>query len=158
MQISMWVPYDEQRLRRSARFVLRSSMTRLRVATLVVALSGAAVMLLTDLGSPTLLGATIAAACVALVMEPVAVRQVVRTQGAVMRPGYQMTLDDAGVEMRGAAFTTRFGWPALERIVEQPDAWYLMFGKMQTMVVYKEFLTPEQGAEFSAFLSWPQPA
>jgi hypothetical protein len=48
---------------------------------------------------------------------------------------------------------SRFRWAGLSRVVETPEVWYAMFGKLQAFTIPKGPMTEEQRAEFAAFVS-----
>lgn len=151
----MWVAYDEQRLRRLIKFLLRRTMIRLRVLSAFFAALG--IVLLIVASRPVLPIAVIVGAVVlATLVEPWAVRLSVRAQPSVVREGYQLTLDDNGIAMKSGVYDSRMAWSTLDRVEERPEAWYLMFGQAQALAVYKDQMTPQQREQFAGFIAQRQ--
>lgn len=158
MNISIRVPYEEKRTRRALKFLVGGNVRALRVAGVLLVLSGIALLVVLD-GGPLTSGAVILGGFfLAVLFEPYVVWQTMRNQASILRQDYLLTLDDAGIAVKNEAFDARYAWSALDRVVEKPDAWYLMFGKHQGQVVFKELLTEEQRAVLTAFLAHRSPA
>jgi hypothetical protein len=158
VEISIRVPYDEQRVRRSLKFVLRRNVKRLRVLGLIIAVLGAVLMSFTG---PTI--TTIALVVLGLVytfgMEPLLVWQSMRAgQNAATRQDYQLTVDEAGFAMKGESYEQRLAWSTVQRVEEEPDAWFIVLSKAQALGVYKDLMTEEQRTAFAAILARRQPA
>ncbi|QQQ78287.1 YcxB family protein [Saccharothrix sp. 6-C] len=152
MRIILQVPYDEQRLRRTIKFVLRPSVKKLRLAGAVMAPLGVLLLLLGvgPLVPLLLIGLGL---LYAFALEPFMVRQSLRAQNPVVRQGYQLVVDDAGFTMEAEAYAQRMAWSTVQRVEEQPDAWFLVISKVQALAVHKHLMTEEQRAEFAALLA-----
>lgn len=150
MQISMSVPYDEARLRRTLKFMLRPYLRTLTIMCLVLILLGLALVVLDP--SSTMSYAVAALGLVLLAVQPWMVAQQVRAQSRVLRDGVHITLDDEWATVRYPLAESRFRWAGFDRVVETPEVWYLTFGQA-AFAVPKDRMTDEQRAEFAAFLS-----
>ncbi|KOX18594.1 hypothetical protein ADK67_35865 [Saccharothrix sp. NRRL B-16348] len=161
MEISLRVPYDEQRLRRSIRFVLRPSVKKLRIAGLIMTPIGV-LLLFTSVFTGT--GWLVPAALIVLgllyafALEPFMVRQSLRAQNAATRQDYDLTVDEAGFTMKAESYEQRMAWSTIQRVDEQPDAWFLVISKLQALAVHKDLMTEEQQRQFVAILAQHAPA
>lgn len=156
MQISLSVPYDAQLVRRTLMFLARPQLLPFRLAGGLLVLAG---ILLLVLDLADLLGYAFIVGGVGLLFgfAPLAVAFSLRALPEAIRQGFHMTLDDEWVQVSYTLVETRFRWAALARVVETPEVWYLMFGKQQAMTVPKFAMTPEQQAEFAAFVARLRP-
>lgn len=151
MQISMSVPYEEERLRRTIKFILKPQMKTIRVLGVVVAVIGLALAAL----DPTNVSAY---ACVVLglafmfAIGPMSAARAMRMQAKAIKDGYHMSLDDEWATVSYPLVETRFRWTGLDRITETPEVWYLTFSKMQAVAIPKAPMTYEQRFEFAAFV------
>lgn len=152
MQISMWVPYDEARLRRTIRFVLRPQLKQLRVLGGVIAALGLFLVALDPTASTGYAAGAVGLGFV-LVVPPITVSRTVRMQSDVLKDGHHMTIDEEWVTVSYPLAESRLKWPALERVIETSDVWYIMFGKYQAVTIVKEPMTEQQRAEFGAFVA-----
>ncbi|PSL52205.1 YcxB-like protein [Saccharothrix carnea] len=153
----MAVPYDEQRLRRSLKFVLRRNVKRLRVIGLIMAALGAVLMLVTGPTITTIL-LVVLGLVYAVAMEPLLLWQSLRALNPATRQDYRLTVDEAGITMKADAYEQRLAWSTIQRVDEQPDAWFLMITKAQALGIYKNLMTAEQRSQFVAILAQRQPA
>jgi hypothetical protein len=152
VQISVHVPYDEQRLRRMMKFVLRPQTMKLRIVGMVMAAVGVVLLFTgTDWLVPTLV--IVLGLLYAIALEPFLVRQCLRAQNAATRQDYELTVDDAGFTMKAESYEQRMAWSTIQRVDEQSDAWFLMLSKMQGFGVYKNLMTEEQRMGFVAILA-----
>ncbi len=157
MQISLWVPYDERQLRRTLKFVLRPQLKPIRIMGGALTVLGLAMVAL--IPSTVLAYAALVAGVLFLVaIPPITVAQSMRMQSNVIRDGFHMTLDDEWLTMAYPLAESRFRWSGLGRVIEAPEAWYIMFGKVQAITVPKDPMTEEQRATFAAFVNGLQPA
>ncbi|WP_447007211.1 YcxB family protein [Saccharothrix isguenensis] len=158
MDISFSVSYDERRLRRVIKFLIRRQLKWVRVMGAVVAI-GAAAALATEYVS-TWTGAVfiVMGGALAVLSEPYSVAHSMRVQSMATREGYVMTLGETHFAVNAHSYSWQSSWSILEQVVDTPDAWYLMFGRFQAQAVYKELMTEEQRAEFVAFLARRNPA
>jgi hypothetical protein len=158
MQISMGVPYDEERLRRTLRFLLRPQLKSVRLLGAVLIVLGVALAAL----EPSLPIAYAAALILGLLflvaVSPITVARSIRMQSNIIKDGFHMTLDDEWVTMTYPLGELRLRWGGLGRIVETPDVWYVMMGQLQAITIPKDLMTGEQRAEFAAFVNGLQPA
>jgi hypothetical protein len=157
MNITLWVPYDKQRLRTQIKFLMRPTTITLRIVGAAASVIGV-VMLLTDYTSimsgsyPLVFGVFLL-----VISGSVLTSSALRGLGPLARLGYQLTLDDAGMAVKSELVDTRFPWQAIGSIVERPEAWYLLLARNQGQAVFKDLMTEEQRAEFAAFVAQRQP-
>ncbi|GAB4582260.1 YcxB family protein [Nocardia sp. IFM 10818] len=156
MQISMWVPYEEQRLRRTLRFVMRGQFNFYRVMGGFIVLLGL-FMLTLEPTNPIGYFFVALGLLFAFAVGPLTVAWSMRMQASAIRDGSHMTLDDEWVTMIYPLVESRFRWAGLGRVIETPEVWYIMFGKLQAVTVPKELMTEEQRAVFSSFVNGLQP-
>jgi hypothetical protein len=157
MQISMWVPYDEKRLRRTLLFILRPQLKSVRILGGVLIVLGLALVAL-EPSMPMAYGALVLGPLFVVAIAPITVARSVRMQSNVIKDGFHMTLDDEWVTVAYPLAESRFRWAGLGRVIETPEVWYIMFGKLQAITIPKDLLTEEQRAEFAAFVNGLQPA
>jgi hypothetical protein len=157
MQISVWVSYDERRLRRTLQFILRPQLKRIRIMGGVLTLLGLAVLAL-DRSSAVSYGIVALGLLFIFAIGPITVARSVRMQSNVIKDGFHMMLDDEWATVSYPLAESRFRWAGLDRIIETPEVWYAMFGKMQAFTIPKDPMTEEQRAEFAAFVDGLQPA
>ncbi|MER5390328.1 YcxB family protein [Saccharopolyspora sp. NPDC002686] len=150
MQISTSVPYDEQRLRRTLRFLANRQMKPFRILGVVFLVLGAAVLAL-DPTSSAGYGILAGGLVLLFAVVPLTVASGMRMQSEVIKQGYHLSLTDEWAQITYPLAESRFRWQGLNRIVETPEAWYAMFGKAQALTIPKELMTPEQQEEFAAF-------
>lgn len=153
----MWVPYDEQQLRRTLQFILRPQLKPLRILGVVLILLGLALVAL-EPAKPLAYGALVLGLVFVVAIAPITVAQSVRMQSHVIKDGLHMRLDDESVTVTYPLVESRFQWAGLDRAIETPEVWYIMFGKLQAISVPKDLMTEEQRAEFGAFVNRRQPA
>ncbi|MFI5908554.1 YcxB family protein [Dactylosporangium sp. NPDC051541] len=157
MRISVWVPYDERRLRRTLQFILRPQLRRIRVMGGVLIVLGLAGLALGP--SPAVpSGVVVLGLLFVFAVGPLTVARSVRLQSNVIRDGFHMMLDDEWATVSYPLAESRFRWAGLERVIETPEVWYAMFGKMQAFTIPKGPMTAEQRAEFTAFVGGLRPA
>jgi hypothetical protein len=157
MQISVWVRYDEKQLRRTLKFVMRPQMKLVRASgALLIAIGlGLAVLVPT---SPVAYGAIVLGVVFAVAIAPITLSQAVRAQSHVIKHGYHLSLDDEWVTVSFPLAESRLRWAGLDRAVETPEAWYVMFGRMQALSIPKGPMTQDQRAQFAAFVAGWRPA
>jgi hypothetical protein len=157
VQISLSVPYDAQLLRRTMMFLSRSLFRLIRVLGGVITVAG---LLLVAL-DPAYLVAYVFVACGVVFtfgLVPFVVARTLRMQAEAVRQDFQLTLDDEQVRVSYPLVESRFRWAALDRVVETPEVWYLMFGKIQAIAVPKSAMAPEQRDGFAALVARRRPA
>ena len=157
MQISMWVPYDEKRLRRTLQFILRPQLKLTRILGGVLIVLGLALAAL-EPSTPVAHGTVVLGLLFVVAVAPITVARCMRMQSNVIKDGFHMTLDDEWVTVANPLAESRFRWAGLGRVIETPEVWYIMFGKIQAITIPKDLLTEEQRAEFAAFVNGLQPA
>ena len=157
MEISLRVPYDERRLRRSIEYVLRRSVKTLRIAGACLVVGGAVLLVVTG-PAVTPIALLVLGLVYAFGMEPFLVWQSLRRQNPAARQDYDLTVDDAGFTMKAEAYEQRLAWSMIQRVDEEPDAWFLVLSKIQAMAVYKDLMTEQQKTTFAAILAQRQPA
>ncbi|GAA3465260.1 YcxB family protein [Saccharothrix longispora] len=153
MNTTFSVSHDEQRLRRVLKFLIRRRLKWARFVGVALVVLGAAALAVESLPVPTSGFFIVTGVLFALLLEPCSVAQSMRAQNLATREGYVMTLEETHVAVNAHSYSRRFSWSILDQVVDTPDAWYPMFGKMQAQAVYKDLLTEEQRAEFAAFLA-----
>ncbi|WIY06761.1 YcxB family protein [Amycolatopsis mongoliensis] len=151
MQISMAVPYDEERLRRTIRFILRPQLKTIRVLGGVLAVLGIALVAL-DPADPMSYGVVVLGLLFATAIAPITLARSMRLQSPVIKDGCRITLDDEWVTVAYPLAESRFRWAGLDRVIETPEVWYVMFSKIQAATIPKEPMTGEQRREFAAFV------
>lgn len=162
MQIIAAVPYDEQQLRTTLAFILRPQLKRIRRSGLIIAACGLIVTALAW-SSPGFPEITIGVAFVALggylvfAIQPRSISLAIRRQPRITRDGYWLTLDDESLQVAYPLVQSRYHWAGVDSIVDTPTAWYVRFSRIQALAIPKARLTPEQQAEFAAFLAQRQP-
>jgi hypothetical protein len=152
MQISLWVPYDEARLRRTIKIVLRPQMRPLRVLGGVCIALGL-LLLAADGPWAVITLALVAGIGPLTVIEPISVSWTVAMQSAAIKDGYHMTLTDEWLSVAYPLVESRYRWAVVDKVVETPEAWYLLLGKAQSLTGPKDLLTEPQRAEVGAFLA-----
>jgi hypothetical protein len=157
MQISMWVPYDEGRLRRTLQFILRPQLKLIRILGGVLIFLGLALVAL-EPSMPTAYLAAVLGLLFVVAIAPITVARSMRLQSDIIKDGFHMTLDDEWVTVIYPLAESRFRWAGLHRVIETPEVWYIMFGKIQVATIPKDLMTEEQRAEFAAFVNGLQPA
>lgn len=63
------------------------------------------------------------------------------------------TLTDAGISQRTSTTAVEFPWDMVRRVIETKDFWIFVINRLQTVVLTRQHLTPEQQAELTAFLT-----
>lgn len=157
MQISMWVPYDEKRLRRTLQFILRPQLKSIRILGGVLIVIGLALVAL-EPSTPLAYVALVLGLLFVFAIAPITVAWSMRMQSNAIRDGLHMTLDDEWVTMTYPLAESRLRWAGLGRVIETPEVWYIMFGKLQAITIPKDPMTEEQRAEFGAFVNKLHPA
>jgi len=152
VQISMWVPYDGERLRRTVQFILRPQLKLIRILGGVLIVLGLALVAL-DPSAAMAYGAVILGLVFVVAIAPITVARAVRMQSNVIKDGCHITLDDEWVTVTYPLAESRFRWAGLDRVIETPEVWYAMFGKIQAVPIPKEPMTEEQRAELAAFVN-----
>jgi hypothetical protein len=151
MQISMWVPYDERRLRRTIKVVLRPQVRLIRILGAVLVALGLLTGATGGSFELALVAVVLGVVCMTVV-GPLTAAQSVRMQSAVIKDGYHMTLSDDWLTVAYPLAEARYRWAGVDKVIDLPDAWYLMLGKAQAFTVPKDAMTQEQRAEVAAFL------
>ncbi|GFJ96212.1 YcxB family protein [Phytohabitans rumicis] len=117
MQISVWVPYDEARLRRTLTFVLRPQTQRVRLIGVALVLLG---LLLVALDPSVVLsyGVVFLGLFFAVAIGPITVSRAVGMQSNVIREGLHLTMDDEWITVTYPLAETRFRWAGLGKVIE----------------------------------------
>jgi hypothetical protein len=157
VHISLEVPYDERRLRRTLQFILRPQMRRIRVMGGFLIILG---VLIAVPNPPTAEGPNslvpvaviLAGLFFVFAVGPFSVARAMRYQTVAIRDSAHMTLDDEWVTVAYPLGETRMRWAGVDRVVETPEVWYVMFGKMGAFTVPKDTMTADQRAELAAFI------
>ncbi|MER6592352.1 YcxB family protein [Micromonospora purpureochromogenes] len=151
MQISMWVPYDEKQLRRTLRFILGPQLKFIRIMSGVLIVFGLALVALEPL---RLFAYVVLVTGLLFVVAnaPIAVAWSMHATSNVIKDGSHMTLDTEWLTETYPLAELRFRWAGLDRVIETPEVWYIMFGKLQAITIPKGLMTEEQRAEFAAFV------
>lgn len=155
--MSFEVPYDAQQLRRTIRFLVRNQLMLIRILGGVLALLG---LLLVVLEPSETFGyaAVVGGLVLVLAIGPILVTIGMRMQAAAIKQAFRLTLNDEWLQISYPLAESRLWWAGLGRAVETPDAWYVMFGKAQAVVVPKGVMAPQQQAEFADFVARLRPA
>jgi hypothetical protein len=162
VQITAAVPYDEQQLRATLAFILRPQVKRIRIYGLFLLVCGliAFPLALSEADFvATVVGLMLLVLGVYFVfaVRPLAISRAVSRQSRLTRDGYWLTLDDEWLGISYPLLQSRYRWAGLESITDTPQAWYVRFSKYQALAIPKAPLTPEQQAEFAAFLAHRPP-
>lgn len=152
MQISIAVPHDERRTRRTLAFILRPQLKFIRIMGGVLSVLGLLIVAL-DPTDPIGYGAVVLGLAFVFAVGPIAIARTIRMQAPALRADGHLTLDDEWVTVSLPLVESRLRWAGLARVVETPEVWYVMFGKMQAVAIPKELMSAEQRAEFAAFLA-----
>jgi YcxB-like protein len=151
MQISLSVPYDEKRLRRTYRFVLRPQLRRARILGWLIIVLGLAIVPL-EPSNPLPYVFVVLGLFYVFALAPLSVRRCMRLQSMAIMDWSRLTLDDHSVTVTFPLVESRFKWTGLDRVVETRADWYAMVGKVQAVAIPKDLMTEEQRAEFGAFV------
>ena len=152
MQISVSVADDEQRLRRTIRFLLRPQLKLIRVLGGVIIVLGLVLVALKPT-APPYYGALLLGLLFVFAVGPFAVARSMRVQSTAIRDGFHLRLDDECLTVSYPLVESRFRWAGLGRVIETAEVWYIMFGKLQAVTIPKAPMTEEQRAEFAAFVN-----
>jgi hypothetical protein len=152
MQINIAIPYDEKQLRRTLKFIMKPQMKVVRLAGVVIAVLGLLLVAL-EPTSAMHYGVVVIGLLFVTVVGPLTLAKTVRLQSKVIRDGQHMTLDDEWLTMSFPLAESRLRWAGLDRVIDTPEVWYAMFGKMQAVTIPKNAMTEQQRAEFAAFLA-----
>jgi hypothetical protein len=161
VQITAAVPYDEQQLRATLAFIIRPQVKRIRIYGWVMLVCGLILFPLA-LSEPdfaaTVFGLLllVLGAYFAFGVKPAAISRAIRRQPRMVRDGYWLSLDDEWLAVSYPLVQSRYRWAGLESVVDTPQAWYVRFSRYQAIAIPKAPLTPEQQAEFVAFLAHRQ--
>lgn len=156
MQISIDVPYDEHRLRRTIAFIIKPQVRVIRILGVILTVLGLPLALL----EPSFLPAWVFAVAGVVVFfgfGPMTVARSMRMQTRAIQENSRITIDDDGILVAVPLIEGRYRWPAFSAVVETPEVWYLSIGKLQAVTVPKAMMSPEQRAEFAAFLAGLRP-
>ncbi|NUT91083.1 MAG: YcxB family protein [Saccharothrix sp.] len=151
------VPYDETLLRRTIEYILRPYTKRYLPLGLVLAGAGLLMAVLGSWQPYVSVPVIVLGLLLAFAMKPYMVSASVKQQWAGIRADFRLDADDEWVSFSYPAFQSRVRWEALEKVVETPEAWLLVLGKVQATAVPKSAMTPEQLAEFTALLARRRP-
>lgn len=86
MQISMWVPYDEERLRRMMKFLVRPQVKLIRVLGGVLVFLGLVLAALQP-SNPVAYGCVVLGFIFAIAMGPITIARYVRMQSKIVKDG-----------------------------------------------------------------------
>ncbi|MEJ2859225.1 MULTISPECIES: YcxB family protein [unclassified Saccharothrix] len=151
------VPYDETLLRRTIEYILQPYTKRLLPLGLGMVGAGVLVAML-GIWPPYAWVSVIVLGLLALfAMKPYMVGTSVRQQWVAIQADFRLDADDEWVSFSYPTFQSRVRWEALEKVVETPEAWLLVLGKVQATAVPKSAMTPEQLAAFTALLARRRP-
>jgi len=152
MQISVWVAYDAGRLRRTIQCILRPQLKRVRIMGGLLAVLGLALVAL-DPSAVFAYGAVAIGLFFVVGIAPITVARSVRMQSNAIKDGSQITMDDEWITVSYPLAESRLRWAGLDRVIETPEVWYAMFGKIQAVTIPKDPMTEEQRAEFAALVN-----
>jgi YcxB-like protein len=156
MQISIVVPYDAKRMRRTYRFVLRPQFKVTRILGWVIVVLGLAIVPLNP-ADPVAYGFVVLGLFFVVAVAPLSVARCMRLQSWAIADRSRLTLDDEWVTVTFPLVESRFKWSGLYRVAETRADWYAMVGKVQAVAIPKELMTEEQRAEFGAFVQRLRP-
>src|SRR5687768_17384801 len=124
MQIDMWVPYDEGRLRRTIKTVARPQIRLIRALGAALVVTGALLVPIGGAVEVTAL-AIVLGVLFMTVIGRIVVAYSARMQSHVIRDGLHMTLTDEWLTVVYPLAETRLRWAGVDNVVETPEAWYL---------------------------------
>ena len=153
----MWVPYDAKRVRRTVQFILRPQLKLIRILGGVLIVLGLALVAL-EPSTAMAYGVVVLGLLFVVAIAPITVARSVRMQSNIIKDGCHMTLDDEWVTVTYPLAESRLRWAGLDRVIDTPEVWYAMFGKMQAVTIPKDPMAEEQRAEFAAFVNGLQHA
>jgi hypothetical protein len=156
MQISMWVPYDAKRMRRTYAFVLRPQLKWTRILGGVIAVLFLAVLPL-EPSNPVAPAFVVIGLCFVFAAVPISVRRCMRLQSWAIVDRSRLTLDDEWITVTFPLVEWRYKWTGLHGVAETRADWYAMVGKVQAIAIPKDLMTEEQRTEFGAFLQRLRP-
>ena len=152
MQISMVVPYDEELLRRTLQFILRRQLKSTRILGGVLTVLGIAMVAL-DPTRPMSYAMAIVGLLFVIAIGPITLNRSMRLQSNVIKDECHIALDDEWVTVAYPLVESRFRWAGPQRVIETPEVWYIMCGKIQAVTIPKASMTEEQRVEFAAFVN-----
>jgi YcxB-like protein len=152
MQISLAVPYDEEQLRRTLRFILRPQLKTVRFLGGALTVMGIAMMALNP-SQPFYYGVVVFGLACLFLIAPVTLTRSVKLQSGIIKDGCHLTLDDEWVTIVYPLAESRCRWAGHDNVIETPEVWYITYGKIQAVAVPKALMTEEQRAEFAAFVT-----
>jgi YcxB-like protein len=156
VQINMWVPFDEKRLRRTLQFILKPQLRSIRLLGLVLVLLGLPLAAVKP-SNPIYYTFVFMGLLFMALVGPITVGRALRMQSNVMKEGLHMALDSESITVTYPLVESRFKWAGVVRVIDTPEAWYVMFGKVQSITVPKDTMTEEQRAEFAEFVKTLNP-
>lgn len=77
----------------------------------------------------------------------------VRRNRDVIVEEVDVTLTDEIIRRKTATVTAEYKWGTLSRIIDGRDFWIFVVNRLNVVMLWKAFLTPEQRAEFEGFLA-----
>ncbi|NUT91084.1 MAG: YcxB family protein [Saccharothrix sp.] len=72
-----------------------------------------------------------------------------RYQWPHLKADFRLSADPERVEVAYPSWDARYRWETLARVVDTPDAWYLVFTKAQAFAVPKSAMTEDERAAFA---------
>lgn len=157
MNSHVLVPYDEALLRRTIEYILQPHVKRFRPIGIALVVLGV-LMAALDVSRYVLWAPMVVAGVFcAFVVKPMMIGSTVKQQWSGIKADFRLDADEEWVSFSYPAFQSRIRWEAMEKVVETPDAWLLVLGKIQATAVPRSAMTPEQVAEFTALLARRRP-
>ncbi|XVV02533.1 YcxB family protein [Actinosynnema sp. CA-248983] len=151
------VPYDETLLRRTIEFIMRPYVKRFLPMGLVLVACGALTAALGVWKPIVWVPVVVLGLVFAFGMKPYLVSTSMKQQWSGIKADFRLDADEEWVSFSYPAFQSRIRWEAMEKVVETPEAWLMVLGKIQATAVPKSALTAEQAAELTALLARRKP-
>ncbi len=156
MQISLTVAYDEARLRRALQFILAPQVRTTRIIGAVMFAAGLPLAVIRP-GQAVAYVALLLGLWFVVGAGPVGASRALRTQPALNKQEYRLTLDDEWISRVYPEHEARYRWTCVTHVVETPSDWYAMLSQAQALPIPKDLMSEAQRAEFAAFVAnrWP---
>jgi membrane protein implicated in regulation of membrane protease activity len=149
VDIRVEITPDSRRTLRGLRYLKRRKLWTLRLAGAFCVLFGLLMVAVGMIGWAIFFFAyaVIAAPALDLILV-LAVRRVARMQG----DRRTIELTDERLRSSGALSTVEVAWPAVDRVSDNDEFWFLRLASRDTIILPKQHLTPAQQQEFRDFL------
>jgi hypothetical protein len=76
-----------------------------------------------------------------------------RRHRAAIEVDVDVEVTDRGISTKTATASTQVTWEMVQRVIDGGEFWIFVVNQLQTVVLYKSDLTPDQRTELTAFLA-----